>query len=342
MKEQLEFIVIGAQKAGTTSLFEYLRGHPELYLPPGKEKPFFSHDDIYARGWSEYLSDVFFDAPSEKVWGKATPWYMAGGAMNRSGDAPAPDDAVRVIPGRIQGTVPDTKLVAILRHPVERCISHYRMRLMAGQETRSIDEAIAELLGSDDLEESRRFPERASYVTWGEYGRILSGYYAVFPASQIFVCFTDELEGSPRELLSSLLEFLDVDTGFVPPNMGVRYREGASARRIGWLRSPSQMEKTLVRQPVVRSLWAALPEKRRRRIELRLRELNYRIELWNRRKKEGPQASGTTLDALAEHYEADRMVLEQLIGRSAPWAAGGASNGGEASRVAGAGPLTAG
>ena len=51
MPKGLDFIVIGAQKAGTTSLFEHLREHPKLYLPPGKERPFFSHDEVYAKGW---------------------------------------------------------------------------------------------------------------------------------------------------------------------------------------------------------------------------------------------------------------------------------------------------
>ena len=59
MKQSLDFIVIGAQKSGTTTLFEYLRRHPELFLPSGKEAPFFSHDSEWNEGWSEYVRHYF-------------------------------------------------------------------------------------------------------------------------------------------------------------------------------------------------------------------------------------------------------------------------------------------
>ena len=59
MKQSLDFIVIGAQKSGTTALFEYLRHHPELYLPSGKEAPFFSHDSEWNDGWAEYVRRYF-------------------------------------------------------------------------------------------------------------------------------------------------------------------------------------------------------------------------------------------------------------------------------------------
>src|SRR5579859_7000316 len=59
VKRQLDFIVIGAQKSGTTALFEYLRRHPELALPEAKEVPYFSHDANYRRDFDEYLRKAF-------------------------------------------------------------------------------------------------------------------------------------------------------------------------------------------------------------------------------------------------------------------------------------------
>ena len=96
---------------------------------------------------------------------------------------------------------------------------------------------------------------RAGFITWGEYGRILEGYYKTFPREQIFVCFTTDLETAPRELMRELFSFLGVGTDFVPQSLGARYREGAASPKVGWLRSPSDLQKTLVRQPVVRSIW---------------------------------------------------------------------------------------
>jgi hypothetical protein len=60
VKRALDFLVIGAHKAGTTSLIEYLRTQPRLYVPTGNERPSFRNDDAYARGWEGYLMKTFF------------------------------------------------------------------------------------------------------------------------------------------------------------------------------------------------------------------------------------------------------------------------------------------
>src|SRR5512134_2872554 len=106
--KKLDFIIIGAQKAGTTALFRYLRRHPRIYMPLEKEIPFFSDDVLYARGWEQFARRYYGHAPPDRLWGKATPRYMIH-----------PD-----CPSRIRATMPDTRLIALLRDPIERCISH--------------------------------------------------------------------------------------------------------------------------------------------------------------------------------------------------------------------------
>ncbi len=212
----LDFIVVGAQKAATTTLFEHLRGHPELYLPPGKESNFFSHDEIYGVGWSEFAAITFAGAPEGVLWGEVSPWYM-GGCPVRADPAAQPRPAERtekIIPERIRATCPDVKLIAILRDPVERCISHCEMSALGGSSVgqESIDEVIPDLLAPPNLDHARR-GRRAGFVTWGEYGRILEGYYETFPRQQIFVCFTADLETAPRELMREIFSFLGVGHG---------------------------------------------------------------------------------------------------------------------------------
>src|SRR5664279_4969403 len=85
-KNTLDFIVIRAQKAGTTSLFEYLKRHPELCLAPGKEAPYFSHDVARARGWDSYMRRTFPPSDPALKWGTVTPQYMAGGVPEASMD----------------------------------------------------------------------------------------------------------------------------------------------------------------------------------------------------------------------------------------------------------------
>ncbi len=107
MKQGLDFIVIGAQKSGTTTLFEYLRGHPELYLPPGKEAPFFSHEEVWKDGWGEYVRRNFPGAgeAGDRLWGTVTPHYMYGALFDATPDLPA-EKAVRIVPERIAAHSP--------------------------------------------------------------------------------------------------------------------------------------------------------------------------------------------------------------------------------------------
>src|SRR5438132_830712 len=80
VKDTLDFIIIGAQKAGTTSLFRYLKGHPEVSMPLEKEVPFFCSDIAYERGFDGYIQRLKGEmiADPARKWGTATPHYMSG------------------------------------------------------------------------------------------------------------------------------------------------------------------------------------------------------------------------------------------------------------------------
>ena len=123
--KNLDFLVIGAQKAGTTSLFEYVRLHPGLHLPSEKEVSYFNLESRVARGWDWYLGWVFAGAPTDRPWGTFSTFYMD-----------AAEGREDTVPRRIRETVPDAKLIAILRDPVSRCISHHRMSVMKRLERR--------------------------------------------------------------------------------------------------------------------------------------------------------------------------------------------------------------
>ena len=327
MRDSLDFIVIGAGKSGSSSVFEHLRAHPELYIPPQKEYPFFSRDDVYANGWSAYMWNAFRGAPSAARWGTVTPQYMAGCPIRVEGGQVKGWDSIEpteeIIPRRIRAQLPDVKLVAILRDPVERCISAYGMDILLGKaDRRRFDRTIDELLSSSGLESARR--QRApTYVTAGEYGRILQAFYDVFPHEQILVCFTGDLEHSARELMVELFGYLGVDRDFVPDSLNKRYRQGATSTRIGWLPSPWKLEKTLARQRWARALWRRLPATVQSGALMRSRRANYRFLLWNQggRPFDRRDASRATLQRLHAHYELDRVLLEEVIGKPVPWRA---------------------
>jgi Sulfotransferase family len=330
-KDILDFIVIGAQKSGTTSLFSHLMQHPEIALPPGKERPYFSHDEVFARGWSAYMRDLTrhdaFAQPDRK-WGTVTPQYMVGGLYQSNGDAAESNDEWTV-PSRISECLPAVRLIAILRDPVERALSHHRMLVMRGLDRRSFDDAIGELLKADALAKSRRRPrERTGYVTWGEYGRILAGYFEVFDREQMLVVFTEELERAPAQLLSRIQEFVGVRADFEPDDLGKRYQAGTIERGFSWTSPPTWMSpssplspqgvgRALSRNPATRAVWHALSEERQRHVERRYQRIARRAALRNRRHDPNDvtanaEPSLATLARLRDHYAEDAGRLAAL------------------------------
>lgn len=321
MKKTLDFIVIGAQKAGTTSLFEYLKRHPELYLPPRKETPYFSHDLTVSRGWNQYLRDNFTMADPASKWGTITTHYMGGGVWDASAETVSERRYdIYTVPRRIQTCLPDVRLIAILRDPVERAYSHYKMMLMNGLERRPFDQVVDELLGQGMLASSREYPqETTSYITRGEYGRILGGYFEVFSRDQILILFQDELEAAPEDVLAQTQKFIGVDAGFTPENLGTRYREGGITRRVSALK-PDALVRGIARRSVPRRIWHTLPEGRRLQISHGYAGLAYKIDLWNRDTRTSlDPPKPATLVRLREHFESDAEQLSVMLDVSPPW-----------------------
>jgi hypothetical protein len=328
--EQLDFLVIGAQKSGTTSLHEYLRRHPQLALPAGKEAPYFSHDGSYLRqDWDDYVRKTFPFAAEGLRRGTVTPAYMVGGVYDAAGPATELLSDERTVPRRIADQLPNVRLIALLRDPLERALSHHRMETLTGGERRPFDLAVEQLLEPAALEDSRRWPQSSTgYITWGEYGRLLSGYHDVFDAEQILVLYTAELARDPQGVLERIFRFLGVDPAFRPDNLGTRYRQGASTRRLSWLNMYG-LQVFSARRDVPRRLWRALPERGRRQLDTTFNDLAYRTELWNRRRAgTGPPVSPRTAERLRRHYDADTSRLTDLLGVPPPWAPSGAANGG--------------
>jgi hypothetical protein len=321
-KDILDFIVIGAQKAGTTSLFEYLRRHPDIRLPPHKEAPYFSHDAVRSRGWDYYMKANFSSSDPTRKWGTITTHYMVGGVYDAS-LTPITVAALydeRTVPLRIREHLPDVRLVALLRDPVKRALSHHRMAVMNGDERRTFDEAIDELVRPESLAHSRKHPrETTGYVTWGEYGRILAGYLDVFPREQILILFSTDLECHPERVLRRVHEFIRVTPGIMPDNLGTRYREGGATRRFfAW--SPYSLQASLTRSQGARALWHMMPESGRRWCDRQLAHVAYQTDLWNRRAGLEPtEPTEATVARLREHFEHDTDRLASLLGEMPPW-----------------------
>jgi hypothetical protein len=295
----LDFVVIGAQKGGTTTLFEHLRQHPRLCLPADKEAPFFNRPELYSQG-VDHLFTTYFPQPlpADRLLGTVTPQYMCiAGCAQRIADA-----------------FPRARLVAILRDPVERAYSHYRMAVRRGQDTRTFDAAVAEMLAGPDALAAARASTRLgeTYVAWSEYGRMLAAYLERFDREQLLVTYTSDLEADPAAVLRAIDEFLDVPV-VLPEGLGERFHVGGSRRRF------PNVQRRLRRSPVG-WVWKRLPQGTRSRLFIRFDHWNVREDEPDGDGETGPRWSEETETRLRAHCAADEAALAQRWGLELPWA----------------------
>lgn len=188
------FFIIGAAKAGTTSLHYYLEQHPEVQMASNKEPNYFSGppDGIpYPLGRVETIDayEELFDA-SFAVRGEASVSY-------------ANHPRRRGVPERIRDAVPDARFIYVVRDPVARAISHYRHRIAWMGERRGPDEVFADLSDPRDV-----------CLCPGFYGRQMERYLDVFPADRMLVIDQADLLDDRRATLREVFSFLSVDPDF--------------------------------------------------------------------------------------------------------------------------------
>jgi hypothetical protein len=188
-------------KAGTTSLYEYLRAHPEVFMATPKELHFF---------------------PADKQWPLGVEWYQrhfegAGDARARGEISPSYSQADQFpgVAARVAQVVPDARLVYLVREPISRLRSMYLHEVASGRETLPIERAVR---------------ERRLYVESSRYATQLDEYRPYFPRERCFVLTTDELRLDRAGALSRLYEFVGADPSFVPPNLAAERGNSATKR----------------------------------------------------------------------------------------------------------------
>jgi hypothetical protein len=325
--QSINFLIIGAQKAGTTSLFEYMRRHPEIYMPPEKEIAYFEADLAYRRGFNWFQSQVTGAAPPGVRCGTASVGYMTGTPFR---DIPLDDWAPEqtsvegriedVIPERIREVLPDVKLLCVLRDPVQRAISHHRMAVLDGLESQPFDTAITHLMEPRAMQHARSVATGYNgYIARGEYGRILAGFLRLFSREQLKVIFSTDLAEHTRHVLPEVFDFIDVSSDFLPPNLDKRYRVGATQPRIRGLNVKMWQERLAGVQLAQRS-WHRVSPRSRGSISRAVGVASYRVELWNARRDPKPeQVDPSVTDALIEHFRADSEALADLLAVEVPW-----------------------
>ena len=288
------FFLIGAPKSGTTSLYDYLRQHPSVFMPDVKEPRYMAYADapppmngpgdaeanreaVYTRAEYEAL---FAEAEGTAARGEASVNYLY------SDTAPA----------RIHDLVPDAQLFAVLRNPIERAYSHYLHLLRSGREP--LDSFGAAL----DAEERRR--EEGWEWSWhyqavGYYHQQVRRYLEHFDRDQLTIHLFDDFTDDPMEVTQDIYRQLGVDPSFEPDTTVRRRTTGVplSNRFQQFLYNPDNPLRRLSRY--------VLPEAVRDRWLTRLKNANLRK----------PPLSDDVRARLAEAFHDDVHRLERLLDR---------------------------
>lgn len=219
------FLVIGAAKSGTSSFYMYLAQHPQIYMSPRKEPHFFSYEGekMDFRGPPGVKLNINLSITDlsnyQKLFAKAPPTAERGEASVAYLYEPK---AVQ----RIRHYIPDAKLIAILRNPVERAFSAYLHVLREGREP------ARDFMHALDLEPTRiqeKWPLLYRYVDAGRYARQLDRYFQAFRTAQMRVYLYDDLRSDPVGVTQECFRFLGIDPTFVP-DVTTRYNESGIPR----------------------------------------------------------------------------------------------------------------
>jgi hypothetical protein len=204
-----DFLVIGAQRAGSTSLFAQLCAHPGVVSPSHKEIHYFDLQSPRSLRW--YRSHFPPAATARgRLTGEASPYYLFHPA----------------VPARVAEALPDVRLIALLRDPVARAYSHYQLSVRDGHEPLGFEEALRAEPDRLAGEEARLVVDRAyrshphrhqSYAARGLYAEQLRRWHAHLRPERLLVVSSEELFADPARTTATVLGFLGLDPAEVPP-----------------------------------------------------------------------------------------------------------------------------
>ncbi|HUI25386.1 MAG TPA: sulfotransferase [Candidatus Kryptonia bacterium] len=285
-------LLIGAMKSGTSSVYEYLRQHPQIYMSPIKEPEFFAFETApnfvgFKDDRIPYVIDAtayraLFDGVNREIAiGEASTIYLYWPTAAE----------------RIRRLAPDAKLIAILRHPVDRAYSNF-VQLVRHRHESLMDFGAA--LREEESRVARRWGPRWHYKRRGLYGEQLQRYFDRFAPERLRVYLYEDLNRDAIAVLQDIFRFIGVDDSF-KPDVSMRFNVSGVPMSPGldrWLRSRTSRVKAIVRP--------LLP------LALRRRAINSAM---NSNLRSAPPLTPAVRAELTEFFRADILRLQDLIGR---------------------------
>ena len=193
--KKVDFLIIGAQKAGTTSLFEYLKQHKDIQFSSSKENLYFSNQKFYEKG-EPYLNS-FFVKSDEKTLGSADVQLL-----------PALKG-----PKRVNAYNPKMKIIVILRNPTLRAYSAFNFAKQKAEEktNKKFITSYKEFVEKYDEKYTRDENASFDYFYDGLYYKHLTNWMNYFPTNQIFITNTNDLKNNPQKIINDICDFLNLE-----------------------------------------------------------------------------------------------------------------------------------
>jgi len=276
-----DFLIVGAPRSGTSSIYEYLKDISGIFMPKIKEINYFclsfdSKEFLFAiRDKEDYL-DLFKDANSNELIGEASPSYLRD----------------PLAPKLIYDVNSNAKIIIILRDPVLRAFSHYLLFLAFGNETETFSTSIKKALnGTDDYS--------GRIINSGLYYQQVKRYLETFGRNNVKILIFEEFVQDVRKTVKEILLFLEIKSE-LPDLVDVAFGEYTS---------PGRIMTQIFRNPSIRKLGKMLP------ISISLSLLHQ----FRGKKAKKPKMAESDRKLLEDIYKDEAKKLEKLLGRKLPW-----------------------
>lgn len=290
------FLIIGAPKAGTSSLYYYLKQHSQIYMTPDKEPHFFTlengeinfqgpgDDERFSKAVTQFEDYVklFEQVTDEIAIGEASTTYLSSSQA----------------PERIKHHLPEVKLITILRNPVDAAYASFLHLHRDGDETIT-DFDIA--LQKEEERIQQNWEGIWHYRRRGLYYEQLKRYFDLFKREQLKIYLYEDFRNNCQYVLQDIFKFLNVESNFIP-DMSEKHNVSAMPKN-QWLNR-------LISKPnALKSSFNLLVPKTLRG------SLNERIKKWNFNDYQKPPISEETREKLTREYQTDILKLQDLIQR---------------------------
>jgi hypothetical protein len=273
--------IVGAPRAGTTSLYNYLKQHPEVFMSPIKEPHHFARKDIYEfldeisppkiiSDFRDYIS-LFRDGKGKKIRGEASITYLYSKSATRE----------------IYELIPDAKIIISLRNPIERALSHFKLDILHGI-----------IIAKSFCEAIRKRP---LYLWMGLYYEHVKRYIETFPKQNIKIIIYDDLKNDPLYVMKDICRFLEIDENYVF-NIGLKKYNASLIPKNVYFHTLATRARKILREVVHPNLYS------------RIREI-YKMFFLSENSNSFDFDVSRCIDFLTNYFKEDVEKLSELLGR---------------------------